>query len=167
VCSPSRPLLFFSSRYASHRVLPSFPTRRSSDLVGALPREQHGHGAAYARVRPGHQRRKALQLAAAAVLRRVGLGLQLQIGLATRSEEHTSELQSLTNLVCRLLLEKKKTTATTDIDIMGLQTAYANLTTAQERDYVMQRYHHGLSSCAGLNSHDADTEPLVVMRSHV
>src|SRR5438093_7564518 len=25
-----------------------------------------------------------------------------------RSEEHTSELQSLTNLVCRLLLEKKK-----------------------------------------------------------
>src|SRR5258706_7738679 len=29
-----------------------------------------------------------------------------------RSEEHTSELQSLTNLVCRLLLEKKKTTRT-------------------------------------------------------
>src|SRR5437016_11582923 len=28
---------------------------------------------------------------------------------STRSEEHTSELQSLTNLVCRLLLEKKKT----------------------------------------------------------
>src|SRR5258706_9764531 len=28
---------------------------------------------------------------------------------AARSEEHTSELQSLTNLVCRLLLEKKKT----------------------------------------------------------
>src|SRR5262249_60619682 len=27
---------------------------------------------------------------------------------ARRSEEHTSELQSLTNLVCRLLLEKKK-----------------------------------------------------------
>src|SRR5258706_11709214 len=26
-----------------------------------------------------------------------------------RSEEHTSELQSLTNIVCRLLLEKKKT----------------------------------------------------------
>src|SRR5258706_11743931 len=31
------------------------------------------------------------------------------IGLFRRSEEHTSELQSLTNLVCRLLLEKKKT----------------------------------------------------------
>src|SRR2546430_11075192 len=29
---------------------------------------------------------------------------------AIRSEEHTSELQSQSNLVCRLLLEKKKTT---------------------------------------------------------
>src|SRR5258706_972776 len=29
--------------------------------------------------------------------------------ISSRSEEHTSELQSLTNLVCRLLLEKKKT----------------------------------------------------------
>src|SRR5256886_11374725 len=29
---------------------------------------------------------------------------------APRSEEHTSELQSQSNLVCRLLLEKKKTT---------------------------------------------------------
>src|SRR5437016_11170519 len=28
--------------------------------------------------------------------------------VSERSEEHTSELQSLTNLVCRLLLEKKK-----------------------------------------------------------
>src|SRR2546430_8374798 len=31
---------------------------------------------------------------------------------AGRSEEHTSELQSQSNLVCRLLLEKKKTTNT-------------------------------------------------------
>src|SRR5438046_6069043 len=30
------------------------------------------------------------------------------VAFAIRSEEHTSELQSLTNLVCRLLLEKKK-----------------------------------------------------------
>src|SRR5437016_11539851 len=30
------------------------------------------------------------------------------VGRRPRSEEHTSELQSLTNLVCRLLLEKKK-----------------------------------------------------------
>src|SRR2546430_9799197 len=32
---------------------------------------------------------------------------------AARSEEHTSELQSQSNLVCRLLLEKKKTTIQT------------------------------------------------------
>src|SRR5258706_6850227 len=32
----------------------------------------------------------------------------VSIGSDDRSEEHTSELQSLTNLVCRLLLEKKK-----------------------------------------------------------
>src|SRR5436309_5152207 len=51
-----------------------------------------------------------------------GLAVDLQIGqhvlvgavdehvLADRSEEHTSELQSRENLVCRLLLEKKKKT---------------------------------------------------------
>src|SRR5437016_8741959 len=36
-----------------------------------------------------------------------GSGTKRQI---VRSEEHTSELQSLTNLVCRLLLEKKNKT---------------------------------------------------------
>src|SRR5437016_8065681 len=40
------------------------------------------------------------------------IGAALQIAGVSlrglRSEEHTSELQSLTNLVCRLLLEKKK-----------------------------------------------------------
>src|SRR5438445_2972771 len=36
----------------------------------------------------------------------VGL-LDAQVGLAPRSEEHTSELQSRQYLVCRLLLEKK------------------------------------------------------------
>src|SRR5688572_31393696 len=34
--------------------------------------------------------------------------LRLRSALDTRSEEHTSELQSQSNLVCRLLLEKKK-----------------------------------------------------------
>src|SRR5690606_42023351 len=33
---------------------------------------------------------------------------ELSPKLSTRSEEHTSELQSRENLVCRLLLEKKK-----------------------------------------------------------
>src|SRR5256885_8698736 len=35
--------------------------------------------------------------------------LRLSKGLPMRSEEHTSELQSPCNIVCRLLLEKKKT----------------------------------------------------------
>src|SRR5262249_62424847 len=35
------------------------------------------------------------------------------VGKLHRSEEHTSELQSLTNLVCRLLLEKQTTTLLT------------------------------------------------------
>src|SRR5258706_7805110 len=39
-----------------------------------------------------------------------------------RSEEHTSELQSLTNLVCRLLLEKKKK-ITHLATSLGLQSA--------------------------------------------
>src|SRR5690349_23085163 len=33
---------------------------------------------------------------------------QVRLGQAVRSEEHTSELQSRRDLVCRLLLEKKK-----------------------------------------------------------
>src|SRR2546425_2700902 len=37
--------------------------------------------------------------------------IRLEVLRQTRSEEHTSELQSLAYLVCRLLLEKKKLTA--------------------------------------------------------
>src|SRR2546427_3612979 len=36
----------------------------------------------------------------------------LRVALGERSEEHTSELQSQSNLVCRLLLEKKKQNVT-------------------------------------------------------
>src|SRR2546425_8731736 len=39
-----------------------------------------------------------------------------------RSEEHTSELQSLAYLVCRLLLEKKKKQSITNSTIMTQQT---------------------------------------------
>src|SRR5260370_7308039 len=52
---------------------------------------------------------------------RVGTGTLGEIGstrprvpVPTRSEEHTSELQSHLNLVCRLLLEKKNNTNPTD-----------------------------------------------------
>src|SRR5438093_7155402 len=84
--------LVLFKRYANHRYLHSFPTRRSSDLEAAdgfnvLPPYFPGAFADFVDlVVPELQAR----------------------GLFRRSEEHTSELQSLTNLVCRLLLEKKK-----------------------------------------------------------
>src|SRR5205814_10255892 len=40
---------------------------------------------------------------------------------------------------------RQMTTSTKSIDIMGLQAAYANLHTDQERDYFMQRYHDVIS----------------------
>src|SRR5690242_21582863 len=40
--------------------------------------------------------------------RRAGWRREKQVSVFARSEEHTSELQSHVNLVCRLLLEKKK-----------------------------------------------------------
>src|SRR2546430_6133245 len=39
-----------------------------------------------------------------------------------RSEEHTSELQSQSNLVCRLLLEKKKKTIANELTYRGQHT---------------------------------------------
>src|SRR5690606_33140139 len=44
----------------------------------------------------------------ASMLRERGVGCRIGFFLHVRSEEHTSELQSRENLVCRLLLEKKK-----------------------------------------------------------
>src|SRR2546430_11882257 len=51
---------------------------------------------------------------------------RVQVGFKecyARSEEHTSELQSQSNLVCRLLLEKKKYTMTSSLSV-----CYRNLT---------------------------------------
>src|SRR5205807_749866 len=62
-------------------------------------------------------------------------------------------------------LSRQMTTSTTSIDIMGLQAAYANLHTDQERDYFMQRYHDVISSFGGKASYDAVNRPLLVMRS--
>src|SRR3712207_6861587 len=46
---------------------------------------------------------------AAGAARPAGPARAVDVALAVRSEEHTSELQSRQYLVCRLLLEKKKT----------------------------------------------------------
>src|SRR5688572_32227213 len=52
----------------------------------------------------GHARREVL----ASVVARRGVDAGEDFATRVRSEEHTSELQSQSNLVCRLLLEKKK-----------------------------------------------------------
>src|SRR5205814_7868728 len=92
---------FYVSRHSDHPHLHSFPTRRSSDLrvvAGRRMAQAHHHAAraqspdARQRSRPLGRQRHQLE----------------SIALEQRSEEHTSELQSLRHLVCRLLLEKKK-----------------------------------------------------------
>src|SRR2546430_10990875 len=59
--------------------------------------------------------------------KRLGLGF-----IFARSEEHTSELQSQSNLVCRLLLEKKKNTIDriNDIQLLQLENMQLETTTA-------------------------------------
>src|SRR5690349_23637666 len=91
---PLHAFFFYSS--GDHRDLHSFPTRRSSDLSSRnrLPATAPG-------VKGG---RSFFANALAATETRISSGLRLPL----RSEEHTSELQSRRDLVCRLLLEKKK-----------------------------------------------------------
>src|SRR5699024_12369545 len=93
------------------RALHSFPTRRSSDLpvTAAELRED----AAGAPIDPDYPVTPVPRSARRGV---VSISVVL-IGftvfaptLMARSEEHTSELQSRFDLVCRLLLEKKKQT---------------------------------------------------------
>src|SRR5690606_42085964 len=96
---------FFFQRSAHLRHLHSFPTRRSSDLKQYWGLNRSGV--------------KTTSSILAAILflpcvwqqnlNRSGRWIfQYGIFLKIRSEEHTSELQSRENLVCRLLLEKKK-----------------------------------------------------------
>src|SRR2546430_11427280 len=54
--------------------------------------------------------------------------IRREVPIGGRSEEHTSELQSQSNLVCRLLLEKKKT------------------------QYILHCFSHNVSHCAALSS---------------
>src|SRR5262249_56535483 len=106
------PLLLFCAHPPPPRHLPSFPTRRSSDLVmswGILPPPL---GESQRTVSPA-SREARFRAPGAASERPSSLcpGFRPSMPVAhwqlLRSEEHTSELQSLTNLVCRLLLEKK------------------------------------------------------------
>src|SRR5438046_8785546 len=81
---------------------PSFPTRRSSDLAFRYrDADQHGGDGL------GHRPRGEAMPIVAAVLVALDEDCFAARDEEARSEEHTSELQSLTKLVCRLLLEKK------------------------------------------------------------
>src|SRR5688572_31749232 len=88
--------MFFSESCADHPSLHSFPTRRSSDL----------------KIDEAHLVEVADIVAREGVAVVDGKAARAQMPAAVaekllRSEEHTSELQSQSNLVCRLLLEKK------------------------------------------------------------
>src|SRR5205823_13588241 len=84
------PSSFFFQYYLHHRDLHSFPTRRSSDLSSSFASACFcGSGKKRSMIRSP----------------------TWKMPLKRRSEEHTSELQSLAYLVCRLLLEKKKSTS--------------------------------------------------------
>src|SRR5436189_680555 len=85
------PLFFYC--YGHIRHLHSFPTRRSSDLSSCSCMFQ-------AQSRPGRLEKMPHLCPYCPSARRFRSW--------TRSEEHTSELQSPMYLVCRLLLEKKK-----------------------------------------------------------
>src|SRR5205814_2680325 len=87
---------FFCDYHSARPDLHSFPTRRSSDLD--FQRNRTGFG----ECRPSHANLGFTPTSAC----RGSWGL----AWLGRSEEHTSELQSLRHLVCRLLLEKKKQT---------------------------------------------------------
>src|SRR5690606_41988954 len=104
----------FFYRHRDPPALHSFPTRRSSDLLDrhqnqiAFGRKVPGGG--FGDLRPGREMdepvpqidRRARSFTCGAESIPFGAAEYL------RSEEHTSELQSRENLVCRLLLEKKK-----------------------------------------------------------
>src|SRR5262249_59438664 len=95
---PPTPTLFpYTTLFRSHLPEMRFVT------VTVFGREGHAQLFAFGRHRDagifGLQRRDLL------LQSRQHFGFQAGF---VRSEEHTSELQSLTNLVCRLLLEKKK-----------------------------------------------------------
>src|SRR5437899_12465060 len=90
-------VFFYCSR--AHHNLHSFPTRRSSDLE-----TEHEHLVDLGAVDAVGER--DAEVARAEPLR--DLGVPRHRPRPDRSEEHTSELQSLRHLVCRLLLEKKK-----------------------------------------------------------
>src|SRR5207249_5408219 len=106
---------FFSQRSPDHPALHSFPTRRSSDL----PLHRLGVAAKGFQRTPGDSRllrpRQRGQLFHNFRRAHGDNVSELRRRRKRRSEEHTSELQSRFDLVCRLLLEKKNINNRTEL----------------------------------------------------
>src|SRR5205814_8110039 len=104
--------LFSIIEHVTHSSLHSFPTRRSSDLFGNTTRKGFTGHEMLDSVALVHMNGRVYDpflgrfLSADTVIQSLGATESIN----PRSEEHTSELQSLRHLVCRLLLEKKNKT---------------------------------------------------------
>src|SRR5690606_41704669 len=101
--------------HGQHQYLLSFPTRRSSDLNRRIARYGRKRGLRVFYYIPpkvwAWYQRRAWELKSNVSKLFVILPFEKKFYKRfdwDRSEEHTSELQSRENLVCRLLLEKKK-----------------------------------------------------------
>src|SRR5436309_9501216 len=92
-----------------HRDLHSFPTRRSSDLALL----DHAELIELAKQNRGQIVVPTGALIGLDAVTAAAVGHIHSVRMVTRSEEHTSELQSRENLVCRLLLEKKNRATST------------------------------------------------------
>src|SRR5205085_9691139 len=102
--------IFFLFFYCSvtHRYLHSFPTRRSSDLKFSFS-SNSGWPESTICSNFSVDVSKFVSSRISSSTGNVRFWASSMINTAvSRSEEHTSELQSQSNLVCRLLLEKKK-----------------------------------------------------------
>src|SRR5690606_41719019 len=107
--------LAFSASSAHRRALHSFPTRRSSDLpstIAELCRNWNDDGATQRHEKAVALRKTIQDFPQISALKAVVAHFRndpewRRLLPPLRSEEHTSELQSRENLVCRLLLEKK------------------------------------------------------------
>src|SRR5262249_61588112 len=107
---PCTPLTFSYYTLAHPRFLSSFPTRRSSDLQ-APRRPVRSPERSVSIPRRGRRVGERFRVARRPHLchpRHPGSPDFRSGASRGRSEEHTSELQSLTNIVCRLLLDKKQ-----------------------------------------------------------
>src|SRR5690606_42102595 len=108
--SVRQPHLLFLYRCGPHRDLHSFPTRRSSDLrPSPVPRPPLK---LRSKIRGSSSGGIPSPSSPTSTTTELTPGLVWMVTVpapcTSRSEEHTSELQSRENLVCRLLLEKKK-----------------------------------------------------------